>query len=355
MRDWRASPSLTLLADGRVLVAGGFGAQPGEAFTGAEVYDEADRPLDTSRAAWPSGRVDGQTGTRLPDGRVLVAGAGGLTAELYDPTSGTWSAAAPMLLPNHGGQAATLMPDGQVLITGGSDAAGKAIATVERYDPLSDTWTEVAPLHVPRLSATAVMLPDGTVLVVGGQGADGALLASAELFDPDGRIPMTRSRRLTLSRSIAVALMASLAAAGVCAGSSSPPTAGTAPPAPSTTSSVPSIAAPLPSTSAAAARTPTPAATPAPFALLPEMPTAELDAATASRLQGALGNAVASGAPDFIAAVITEDGVWAGAAGIGGLNDRKATPNDEFAIASISKTFTAALVMRLAEQGRIVA
>jgi D-alanyl-D-alanine carboxypeptidase len=161
---------------------------------------------------------------------------------------------------------------------------------------------------------------------------------------------MTRSTRLTLSRSVALALMASLAAAG-CAGSSSPPTAGTVPPAASAASSVPSLAA-VPSTSATAARTPTPG-TQAQFALLPEMPTGELDAATASRLQGALDKAVASGAPDFIAAVITEDGVWAGAAGIDGPNGRKATANDEFAIASISKTFTAALVMRLAEQGKI--
>ncbi len=62
---------------------------------------------------------------------------------------------------------------------------------------------------------------------------------------------------------------------------------------------------------------------------------------------------VASGAPDAIAAVITEEGTWAGAAGIAGANGRKATPEDEFAIASITKTFTAALVMRLAEQGRM--
>ena len=62
---------------------------------------------------------------------------------------------------------------------------------------------------------------------------------------------------------------------------------------------------------------------------------------------------VTSGAPDAIAAVITEDGSWAGAAGIAGEKGRKATSEDEFAIASITKTFTAALVMRLAEQGRM--
>ena len=36
-----------------------------------------------------------------------------------------------------------------------------------------------------------------------------------------------------------------------------------------------------------------------------------------------------------------------------GEKGRKATAEDEFAIASITKTFTATLVMRLAEQGRI--
>ena len=62
---------------------------------------------------------------------------------------------------------------------------------------------------------------------------------------------------------------------------------------------------------------------------------------------------VASGAPDAIAAVVTPDGSWAGAAGIGGPDGRAATAADEFAIASVTKIFTAALVMRLVEQGEI--
>ena len=55
----------------------------------------------------------------------------------------------------------------------------------------------------------------------------------------------------------------------------------------------------------------------------------------------------------MIAAVITEQGTWAGAAGIAGPDGRKATPDDEFAIASLSKTLTAVLIMRLAEKGTI--
>jgi len=83
------------------------------------------------------------------------------------------------------------------------------------------------------------------------------------------------------------------------------------------------------------------------------LPVSPLDAGRSQALQTVLDQMVTSGAPDAIAAVITEDGTWAGAAGIAGAEGRRATPEDEFAIASITKTFTAALVMRLVEQGRM--
>ena len=83
------------------------------------------------------------------------------------------------------------------------------------------------------------------------------------------------------------------------------------------------------------------------------LPTKALSEDRATALQAVLDEMVRSGAPDAIAAVITEDGTWAGAAGIDGAKGRKATAEDEFAVASITKTFTAALVMRLVEQGKI--
>ena len=90
-----------------------------------------------------------------------------------------------------------------------------------------------------------------------------------------------------------------------------------------------------------------------PRPLFGTLPAAKLDATRAAALQQVLDATVAAGAPDVIAAVITPAGTWAGAAGTGGPDGRNATVHDEFAIGSVGKTFLDALVMRLAEQGRI--
>ena len=83
------------------------------------------------------------------------------------------------------------------------------------------------------------------------------------------------------------------------------------------------------------------------------LPTGQVDAATATALQGVVDGAVTVLYPSVIAAVVTPQGVWSGAAGVDGPDGRLAAPHDEFAIASISKMFTAAMVMRLADQGKI--
>jgi D-alanyl-D-alanine carboxypeptidase len=82
-------------------------------------------------------------------------------------------------------------------------------------------------------------------------------------------------------------------------------------------------------------------------------------AAKTRELQAVLAGAVsdyaltpAAGAPGITAAVLTDHGSWAGAAGTGG-DGARLTPQAMMAIHSITKTFVAAEVMRLAERGKV--
>ena len=109
------------------------------------------------------------TATLLADGKVLVAGGFGPTgalasAELYDPTTETWTVTGSL---NTGRwlYTATLLADGKVLVAGGYE---NFVASAELYDPAAGTWTYTGSLNADQYSHTATLLPSGEVLVAGG-------------------------------------------------------------------------------------------------------------------------------------------------------------------------------------------
>lgn len=172
----RAGHTATLLADGRVLVAGGLPAQLGDTrayFASVEIYDPATGRWATV-APMGRGRVN-HTATLLKDGRVLVVGGlqtgadGGelAGAEIYDPRADRWTTVAPL----HEGRTshtATLLADGRVLVVGGANYLSSPIASWEIYDPASDRWATSAYPGGLGDGSTALVLPDGRVLLVGG-------------------------------------------------------------------------------------------------------------------------------------------------------------------------------------------
>ena len=170
----RAVHSATVLADGRVLVVGGnTGVRVGaglELVQSAEIWD----PRTGSFGVVPS--LSGVRGTAitLPDGRVLIVNES--SAILWDPRDDSVTDAGSLLHPRSGGQTVTLLADGRVLIVGGyqfvgPDQLGDTILEAELWDPRTLAFEEAGSLSAPRASHTTTALPDGRAVVVGGQAA----------------------------------------------------------------------------------------------------------------------------------------------------------------------------------------
>jgi large repetitive protein len=125
----------------------------------------------------------GETVSVLRDGRVLVAGGGPISAEVFDPAAGTFVGTRNTTDgPREFASAVTLV-DGRVLIVGGQ-RAGSPIASAEIYDPETEAFSSTGSMATARFGATLTLLATGTVLVLGGVGSTGQVLASAELYDP---------------------------------------------------------------------------------------------------------------------------------------------------------------------------
>jgi N-acetylneuraminic acid mutarotase len=141
-----------------------------------------------------NGASGAHAATLLADGKVLVTGGFGqsgrgvvrASAELYDPSSGTWTVTGSMGGARLG-HIAIQLGDGSVLVAGGFNSAPPAevaVASAELYDPNTGTWSDTADLVEARAGATATLLSDGRVLITGGFGSNSMPLVTAELYDP---------------------------------------------------------------------------------------------------------------------------------------------------------------------------
>lgn len=179
--------TMTLLQDGKVLIAGGAYAD-GNRFVhlaSCELYDpEIDRWIEvslmhTKRAA--------HTATLLSNGNVLVTGGlyfDGINdvyltnSEIYDPTSDKWTEIEGMTI-SRSHHTATLLSNEKVIVVGGHQSKGRNKSS-EIFDIKTQTWTMTDSLEFARWGHTATRLNDSRVLIVGGFN----WLKTCEIYDP---------------------------------------------------------------------------------------------------------------------------------------------------------------------------
>ena len=146
----------------------------------------------------------GHSATTLLDGQVLVAGGASDTSELasaevFDPTSNTFSAAGGSLAIARQHHLAFLLPhNNSVLIVGGT-SGGNAVGAAELYVPwegaggsfvatnalsVARAWATGGALSVPESEVVRTGPADGLLLLTGGSASSSAsgALKSAELF-----------------------------------------------------------------------------------------------------------------------------------------------------------------------------
>ena len=131
------------------------------------------------------------TASLLPNGKVLVAGglnSSGVanSAELFDPATGKWTSTGAMTTSRYI-HTATLLPNGKVLVAGGCTQTGFSgvTASAELYDPTTGTWTSTGTMTTTRGYHVATLLPNGKVLVAGGViNNSQAVTSASEIYDP---------------------------------------------------------------------------------------------------------------------------------------------------------------------------
>jgi hypothetical protein len=195
----RGFQTATELVDGRVLIAGGrtiaaAGGSEQDDVASAEVYDPATGEFSATGSM--SRPREGHTATLLPDGRVLVAGGDTVqlvaastngdtssSAELYDPTTGTFSPTGSMIS-GRANHTATLLTNGRVLVAGGlSSGNARPVDSAELYERATGTFSQIGTLLKKADAVSATLLDNGAVLLLGSDTwASGP--PSAELYEP---------------------------------------------------------------------------------------------------------------------------------------------------------------------------
>ncbi len=196
--SWSLGPALpmtmhhTMAAtiDGRVYIIGGEATLGG----GQPVFLDLTHVLNEEAGTWearaemPTRRSGG--GAAVIDGKIYVAGGrppSGADFAMYDPAADTWTTLPDM--PTARNHLAVGAVDGKVMVAGGRFGSGvgsEMTDIVEVYDPATGSWSPATPLLKPRAGMASVV-SNGCFYAVGGEGNDPdprGIFEENEMFNP---------------------------------------------------------------------------------------------------------------------------------------------------------------------------
>ena len=187
----RTDFQMVLLPDGNVLAAGGI--DDNVTLASADLYNPAagtwtaTGSLATARLVFQMVLL--RNGNVLAAGGQDSSGLAAnplASAEVYNPATGAWAATGALTIPRTFFQM-VLLPNGNVLAAGGRNPPNvpgsgmtPALASAEVYNPTAGTWTATGALGSASEAFAMVLLSNGNVLAAG----QGYLLSSQTLTTP---------------------------------------------------------------------------------------------------------------------------------------------------------------------------
>jgi hypothetical protein len=177
MSQDRFGHSAIRLLDGRVLITGGKHwrvGKPDKPLSSAEIYDPATNAFHTTVGSMETAR-DRPTLSLLADGTVLVAGGqdgptGPHSLELFNPKSETFTTLADKLSISRMAHSAVQLPGGDILLVGGwSPDKSSTTDTTEMVDPVKGSCTLGPTIGFAAHDIGTVQFADGSTLLAGGK------------------------------------------------------------------------------------------------------------------------------------------------------------------------------------------
>ncbi len=168
--EGRYNCSAALLPDSTFILIGGMNVTRAASLANTAIFT----PSTSTWSSAPSPLVTGRNAhasLALPDGRIFVAGGFGASgrtdsAEMYNPGVGGWSTLPKMPLAN-ADQSAAQGPGNQILLFGGNAGNGN-LTEVLSYDTAKRAWGIGPSLLRGRRGAAAARTSDGRIWLVGG-------------------------------------------------------------------------------------------------------------------------------------------------------------------------------------------